>query len=213
LAPVMHLGFADGVILVSPSLSVNSLIGLFDLAKANPARITWGSFGVASSSNLYIEWLKNAKGISFLNVPYKTPGQAWQALLAGEVQVVTYTAGTVVPQVKAGKAVPLAVSTPERSPFLPGVPTLKESGMDIAVVTWFGIMAPSATPREIIRRLNAEMAKEFFNNAPLREKILAPVGLRILPPAGGSPEAFAEFLKAEQDMYAGVVKVTGLKIE
>lgn len=213
LTPVMHLGFAAGAIIAHPSVPANSLSELFDLARARPGSIAWGSSGLASPSNLYIEWLKNAKGILFHNIPYKSALQAMQAVLAGEIQVTSYIAAQVAPQVRAGKLKALAVPTSERSPHLPEVPTFKEAGMDVALVTWFGFMAPTGTPREIVQRVNAEIAKEMFNNAPMREKYLTKPGTQVLPPAGGTPEAFAEFLAAQRDMYSGVVKITGVRIE
>ena len=213
LAPVMHLGFAPGAIIVHPSVPANSLRELFELAKAKPGSITWGSSGLASPSNLYIEWLKNAKGVSFHNIPYKSSLQAMQAVLAGEIQVTSYTAATVAPQVKAGKLKALAVPTSERSPHLPDVPTFKEAGMEVAITTWLGIMAPSGTPKEIIQRLNAEMATGLFNNAPMKEKFLTTPGTQVLPPAGGSPEAFAEFLRAQREMFSSLVRITGVKVQ
>lgn len=214
LTPVIHLGFGAGAVVVHPSVPAKSLAELFELARAKPDSLAWGAnAGVGSSSYLYITWLKKAKGISFLNVPYKVPLQAWQALLAGEIQVVNSSVVTAVSQVKAGKARALAVSTSARSPYLPDVPTFKESGMDVAIVTWFGIVAPSATPKAIIQRLNADIVKEIFDNAPTREKLLAATGLQVLTPAAGSPEAFAEFLKAEHEMFSNLVKVTGVKVE
>jgi tripartite-type tricarboxylate transporter receptor subunit TctC len=213
LTPVVHLGFAPAGIFAHPSVAANSLQALFDLAKAKPDSITWGSFGLASSSNLYIEWLKKAKGISFLNIPYKGASQAWQALLAGEVQVVAYTVATVVGQIKAGKAKALAVATSERSPYMPEVPTYAESGMEIAIVTWFGMMAPSGVPSEIVQRVNAEVTKGLLNNVQLRDKFLTPSGILILSPSGGPPNAFAEFLRAQHAMYSELMRVTGLKIE
>lgn len=214
LTPVIHLGFGAGAVLVHPSVPANTLGELFELAKAKPDSLAWGAnAGVGSSSYLYITWLKKAKGISFLNVPYKVPLQAWQALLAGEIQVVNSSVITAVSQVKAGKVRALAVSMSSRSPLLPDVPTFKEAGMDVAIVTWFGIVAPSATPKAIIQRLNMEIVKEVYENAPVKEKLLAAAGLTVLFPTGGSPEAFAEFLKSEHEMFSDLVRVTGVKVD
>ena len=103
--------------------------------------------------------------------------------------------------------------TTQRSPYLPEVPTFKEAGMDVAIVTWFGLMAPTGTPRDIVQQLNTVIARELFANAAMRDKYLITPGTQALPPAGASPEVFGEFLKAQREMYAGVVKVTGVRIE
>jgi tripartite-type tricarboxylate transporter receptor subunit TctC len=213
LTPVMHLGFAAAAIIAHPSVPANSLQELFALAKAKPGSIAWGSSGIASPSNLYIEWLKNARGLQFHNVPYKSALQAMQAVLAGEIQVTSYIAGQVAPHVRAGKLKALAVPTSERSPYLPEVPTFKESGMDVALVTWFALMAPAGTPKDIIQRVNAEIAKDLFNNPAMREKHLTKPGTLVSPPAGRPPEAFAEFLKSQRELFASVVKTTGVRID
>ncbi len=213
LTPVMHLGFAPGAIIVHPSVPANSLKELFDLAKAKPESITWGSSGLASPSNLYVEWLKNAKGILFHNVPYKSSQQAMQAVLAGEIQVTSYVAAAIAPQVRAGKLRALAVPTSERSPHLPEVPTFKEAGMEVAITTWIAIMAPTGTPKEIIQRVNSTIAKDLYNNAAMREKFLAKAGLQVLPPSGESTEAFAEFLKSQYEMFSSLVRITKVRIE
>ena len=213
LTPVVHLGFLPAGIIANAAVPANSLRELFELAKAKPGSVTWGSFGLASSSHLYMEWLKNARGIAFLNVPYKGASQAWQAVLAGEVQVAVFATGPAVPQMNAGKVKVLAVNTDTRYSRLPNVPTFRESGMDLAIVTWFGMLAPAGTPREILLRLNSEISKEFINNAALKEKFLSAAGIEVLAPSGGSIEAFAEFLKREQAMYVGAVKTAGVVIE
>ena len=213
LTPVVHLGFLPAGIIVNASVPANSLRELLELAKTKPGAITWGSFGLASSSNLYMEWLKNVRGIAFLNVPYKGASQAWQAVLAGEVQVAVFATGPAVPQMSAGKVKVLAVNTEARFPRLPNVPTFRESGMELAIVTWFGMLAPAGTPREILLRLNSEISKEFINNAALKEKYLSAAGIEVFAPTGGSIEAFNEFLKREQAMYVGAVKAAGVSIE
>ncbi len=211
--PIIHLGFAAAAILVHPSVPANSLQELFALAKAKPDSLDWGSSGLASPGHLYIEWLKNGQGIRFHNVPYKSALQGMQALVAGEIQVTTYVAGAVASQVKAGKLKALAVATSQRSPYLPDVPTFKEAGMDVSILTWYGLMAPAGTPREIVQRVNSVVAAELFANTAMRDKYLTTPGTQVEPPAGGSPEAFADFYRAQREMYARVVKVAGIKVE
>ena len=213
LTPVVHLGFAAAAIIVHPSVPANSLQELFALAKAKPGSINWGTSGLASPGHIYVEWLRNALDIRFLNVPYKSALQGMQAVLSGEIQVTSFVAGQVAPQVKAGKFKALAVATSHRSPYLPEVPTFKEAGMEVAIVTWYGLMAPVGTPRDVVQRVNAVVAAELFGNAAMRDKYLTTPGTQVEPPAGASIEAFAEFLKAQREMYARVVKVAGIKVE
>ncbi|OFZ98427.1 MAG: hypothetical protein A3H35_20445, partial [Betaproteobacteria bacterium RIFCSPLOWO2_02_FULL_62_17] len=162
LTPVVHLGFAAAAIIVHPSVPANSLQELFALARAKPGSINWGTSGLASPGNIYVEWLKNALDIRFHGVPYKSALQGMQSVLSGEIQVTSFVAGQVAPQVRAGKLKALAVATSQRSPYLPEVPTFKEAGMEVAIVTWYGLMAPAGTPRDIILRVNAVVAAELF---------------------------------------------------
>lgn len=213
LSPIVHYGYVGSAILVHPSVPANSLRELFELAKAKPGTISWGSFGLASGPNLYIEWLKNAKGIIFHNVPYKAASLAFPAMLAGEVQIAFFSAGAAAGAVRAGKAKALAVTLERRSSHLPDVPTYKEAGLDIGLVTSFGLYAPAGVPREIIQRVNAEVARGFINNSEMRRKFLTNQGLETDPPAGGSPEEFTAYLIAEREKWANVVKAAKVKIE
>ena len=213
LIPVIHYGFLGSAIVVHPSVPANSLRELFDLAKAKPGAVSWGSFGLSSASNLYIEWFKNAKGISFYNVPYKSASLVWPALLAGDVQIAYFSIAQQAASVKAGKAKALAVNTRSRSPLMPDVPTFKEAGMEVTIIAWFGLLAPAGTPGEIVRRVNAEIAKGLISGGPLKEKFLTSQGIEPDAPAGGSPEAFAEFLKYEREMYREVIRITGIRVQ
>jgi tripartite-type tricarboxylate transporter receptor subunit TctC len=213
LIPIIHTGFAAAAIIVHPSVPANSLQELFALAKAKPDSLNWGSSGLASPGNLYIEYLKNGQNIRFHNVPYKSALQGMQALVAGDIHVTTFVAGAIAAQVKAGKLKALAVATSQRSPYLPDVPTFKEAGMDVSILTWYGLMAPTGTPREIVQRVNAVVAAELFAIPAMRDKYLTTPGTQVEPPAGGSPEAFADYYKAQREMYARVVKIAGIKAE
>jgi tripartite-type tricarboxylate transporter receptor subunit TctC len=213
LTPVMHLGFAAAALIIHPSVPASSLQELFALAKAKPDSITWGTSGLAGPGHIYVEWLKNAMDIRFRDIPYKSSLQGMQAALSGEIQVTTYIAATVAPHVRAGKFKALAMATNRRSPYLPDVPTFKEAGMEFAILTWYGLMAPVRTPREIIQRINAVITAELFAVPAMRDKYLTTPGTQVDPPAGARPEAFAEFLKDQREVYARAVKIAGVKIE
>lgn len=214
LAPIVHYGYLSVAVLARPNLPVNSFADVLGYLKANPGKISWGSYGTSSATNLYMEWFKNAKGIQFLNVPYKSASLTMPAMLGGEIDMAYLAIGLAAQNVKAGKAKALAVVGPsERSPILPEVPTWKEAGMEMNIATWFGLYAPSGTPRDIIGRLNAELSKGLFNNAGAREKFLTGIGMSVEAPAGGTPEALAALGRAELEKLGNIVKTIGIKPE
>jgi tripartite-type tricarboxylate transporter receptor subunit TctC len=209
-APVVHIGFLSSAVVAHPSLPVNSMVELIALAKSKPGAITWGSWGLTSLSTIYIEWLKNAKGISFYNVPYKSALQSTQAVLAGEINVSVFGASPAVPLAKAGKLKVLATNGEVRSSLNPDVPSFKEAGIDVFIRAWFGMFAPMGTPREMIQRVNA-VAGKAISDPQFREKFLASQGVEFAPPAGASADQFASFFKADREMCERVVAVAGLK--
>jgi tripartite-type tricarboxylate transporter receptor subunit TctC len=212
IVPIILNGFLGAGIHVHPSVPANTLQELFALAKAKPNSVTFGSFGPASAANLYIELWKKEKGIEFLNVPYKAASLAYPALLGGEVQAVYFAiTGAAAQNTKAGKVKTLAVMLDNRSPDLPNVPTYKEAGIDVALVTWFGLCAPPKTPRDIVSRLNGIVAKGLLGDAELRQKFVLSQGMVIEGAAGGPPEAFAKHIAQERERYARIVKIAGVK--
>jgi tripartite-type tricarboxylate transporter receptor subunit TctC len=214
LAPVIHYGTLAVAVLARPALPQNSMKEVFDTLKASPGKISWGSYGVSSATNLYMEYFKRAKGIEFLNVPYKSASLTFPAMLAGEIDMAYLAIGLAAQSVKSGKAKALAVVGPSsRSPILPDVPTWNEAGMELNIATWFGLFAPSGTPRDIIGRLNAELARGLFNNPQAKEKFLTGIGMAVEPPAGGSPEALGALVIAEHDKLSKLVKLIGIKPE
>jgi tripartite-type tricarboxylate transporter receptor subunit TctC len=160
LTGVFHMGFIDSIINAHPSVPANTLGELVDLARAKPGYITWAAFGLTTSSYFYVQWLKKFKNVDILIVPYKTAIQSQQAVVAGEAMVNSYTAGQTLPMIKAGKVKALAISGDHRLPELPNVQTAEEAGFDLPLVrSWFAMMAPAATPRDIVVRLNTEMTR------------------------------------------------------
>ncbi len=211
-APISRLGFLDSFLMVHPTMTVNSLRELLDLARAKPDSITFGTWGPTSASNMYIEWLKRARNISFYAVPYKTAPQALNAGIAGEVQVTVFGQGQTAPLVKAGKLKALAATGTKRSPFLAQIPTLKESntGFDLETPLWVGLFAPAGTPRDVILRLNKEV-NALLADHNYTDKALTALGYLADEP--GTPESFAEFLKSDRKTYDDLVKLTGIKDE
>ena len=213
MAPIVHFGFLSSLIVAQPSVPANTLEELFALAKAKPGAVTWGSWGPASSPHIYMEWLKKERGISFLEVPYKSAPFAWQGLQSGEIQVAVFATGPAAGVVRAGKAKALALVNPARSSVVPNVPTLQEAGLPVNVLTWFALFAPNGTPRDVIQRINAESVKGFFSNAGLVDKYLISQGYSSASPTGGTPEAFAEFLKQDRESNERLAKLTGIRFD
>jgi tripartite-type tricarboxylate transporter receptor subunit TctC len=214
LVPIFHYGYMEAAILVHPSVPVGTLRELFELAKAKPNALTWGAYGLGSPSHFYIEWLRNAKGISFYNVPYKAASLAFPAMLAGEVQIAIFAVGPAAQQVKNGKAKALAITTAKRSAHMPNVPTYTEAGLEIDIGTiWVGLFGPTGVPKDIVNRLNAELAKGLVNDPANREKFLTTQGFVVDTPAGGSPEEFAAMLPVERARFANIAKVSKITMQ
>jgi tripartite-type tricarboxylate transporter receptor subunit TctC len=211
-APIIHLGFLVTSLVVNASVPAQNLQELIALARAKPDAVAFATAGPASNSNLYVEYLRKAKGIAFYNVPYKSFPQALAAVIAGEVQATIFSIGGGLAQARGGKVRVLAVTSTQRSQFAPELPTLGEIGVDVSINTWNGILAPAGTPPEIIARLNAEFRKLLADRA-LVEKFVTAQGFELTAPAGGSPEEFAAFLRADRANFAKVAKVVGVKMD
>lgn len=211
--PVVHLGMLAATIGAHTGTPGNTFAETLEYAKANPNKVSWATYGAASSGTLYTEWLRNTRDIHFYNVPYKSAAPAFQAVVAGESNLVVYSLGLTLQQIKAGKMKALAINTPTRHPAIPNVPTMAESGLEVAVVTWFGVFAPAGAPKDAVRRINTETTKAYFNDAALREKFLNATGIVLTHPAGAPPEAFAEFITKERAMYVDLVKRAKIKVE
>lgn len=214
--PVAHLGTTHNSIAVNSAVPVNSLRELFELAKANPGKISWGSDGQSGPAHLYMAWLKNARGISFLDVPYKNAQVAWMAMLAGDIQASITIPSLAAPAVKAGRAKVLGINGDVRSAILPDVPLSGDADAEfgkVLITIWFGLLAPTGTPKEIVNRLHAEITRGLLQNEAMREKFLGSQGVMVQSNASASPEAFGEFIRREREKLATLVKVTGVKIE
>jgi tripartite-type tricarboxylate transporter receptor subunit TctC len=207
--PVVHLGSLRSALVVHPSVSATTVAQLFEQAKAKPGSLVWASYGPASNSHLYMEWLKSTRGLQFLNVPYKTAGQAFTSMMSGEAQIAMYNAGASSAMAKGGKLRVLGVIGEEPSVFLPGVPSFKDAGIPLQIGNWSGFFVPAATPRAIVQQLNAEVSKMMAEPA-FREKFMTAAGLEPERPAGRPVEEFAAFLKADRaaaEELARVVKI------
>jgi tripartite-type tricarboxylate transporter receptor subunit TctC len=205
---VVHTGTLQQLMLAHPSVPGNTMKEVLAAAKAKPGAITVGTFGGINLASLFVEWNKS-QGIEFYPIPYKSATQGAQAAIAGDVHIVSFAAGPGFKMVQAGKMKALALS-PKRADVAPGVPGLRESGIGFDFNTWWGWFAPAGLPRDITRRMNAEIAK-LIAEPQFHAKFIASQGLATDHPTGASPEEFEKFIRAEQEEFARLVKMVGIK--
>ena len=208
-APVIPVAAVPSVMSVLSSSPITSVQDLVARARAKPGELTHASTGVGASPQLCIELFKQVAKVDITDVMYNGGGPALIALLGGQVTMIFDTIGTSIPQIKAGKLRPLGISSDHRSPALPDVPTIAESGYPgFNLVPWFAIWAPAGTPPEIVQKLNQEI------NAVLKlpdvQERFTNIGAEIM---GGSVEDFATFHRAEYARWAKFIKETGIKVQ
>jgi tripartite-type tricarboxylate transporter receptor subunit TctC len=207
IAPITQLTSLPSVLAVNPELKVNSVAELVALIKANPGKYNFSSIGNGSLSHLAMEAVAIKAGTKLVHVPYASSPQAITAVMRGDVQMACLPAIAVTPHAAAGKVKILAVSTAKRSPFLPDVPTLKESGIDVEADAWNGLIAPGRTPKAIIVRINADVVA-ILKEPAVRDKLAA----QLMEPAGSTPEEFRARIDGEIARWAPVIKAANVKV-
>jgi len=209
LAPITQIVDGPNVMTVHPSVPVKSVKQLIALAKSQPEGLIIGSPGQGTSPHLSAELFNSMAGVKITQVQYKGAGMAIVGLLAGEVSVMFPTTPTVIGYLKTGRLRALGVTTAKRTQALPDVPAISEAGLPGYESTqWFGILAPAATPRPIIDRLNQEIVR--IMQSPAMKQRLANDGMEVV---AGTPEQFGAHIKAETEKWTKVVKAIGLKPE
>jgi tripartite-type tricarboxylate transporter receptor subunit TctC len=207
--PVVLVAGVPNVLVVNPTLPVNSVADLIKLAKDKPGQINFASSGSGTSIHLSGELFKTMAGVDITHIPYKGSSPALTDLMGGQVQIMFDNLPSALPQIKAGKLRAIAVTSLKRAPVLPDVPTISESGLPgFEASSWFGVLAPAGTPAPIVARINAEVNK-WLQSAEAREKLLS----QGAEAAGGSPEQFANHIRAESEKWAKVVKASGAKVD
>ncbi len=207
IAPITQLVTQPSVLAVNPELKVNTVGELVALLKANPGKYNFASIGNGSLSHLAMEAIAIKSGTRLVHVPYPSSPQAITAVIRGDAQMACLPAISVTPQAKAGKVKILAVSTAKRSPYLPDVPTLKESGIDVEADAWNGLIAPGATPKPIIDTINKDVV-EIIKQPAVRDKLAA----QMMEPAGSTPEQFRALIDGEIARWAPVIKAANVKV-
>jgi tripartite-type tricarboxylate transporter receptor subunit TctC len=205
LAPITLISVVPSILAVHPSVPVTTVQELIDYAKAHPGELTFGSSGPGGSGHLAGEMFKTMAGVDMLHIPYTGTGPATQALIAGEVDVLFGNMISLLPQVEAGTVRAIALSTPERSPLVPDLPTVSETVPGYAAGPWYGLLAPGGTPPDIIAKLNAEVVAIL--KSPEMSQRLSSEGAE---PSGNTPEEFAAFLREETDRWGKVVAEAGI---
>jgi tripartite-type tricarboxylate transporter receptor subunit TctC len=206
--PIVFVAATPYVLSVHPSLPVTTVKQFIALAKSRPGQINYGSAGNGSTHHLSGELLKSLAGIDIVHIPYKgtTPGIA--ALLSGEVSMMFNTVTGIQPHVKSGRVKALAVSTPKRTDMMPNVPTLSETLPGFEMLSWFALLAPAGTPKNIVARVNADTNKVLA--MPEIKSALAAQGLET---RGGTPEQAGDYIRNEIAKITKIAKAAGVKAE
>ncbi len=206
-AYVTLLATQPSALAVNARLGVSTVTELIDLLKHNPGKYNFGSIGNGSVSHLAMEAVALASGTKIVHVPYTSSPQAMTALLRGDVDMVCLPAIAVTPQLASGTVKMLAVSTAARSPLLPGIPTLRESGINVEADAWNGLIAPAGTPDSIVGKIAREVA-DVIMAADIREKLFA----QLMEPIPGTPAAFRARIDADLARWAPVIKATNIRL-
>lgn len=208
-APISFVASVPYVLVVDPSLPVKSVQDFIAFAKASPGKLNYASAGNGSTHHFCGELLKSMAGLDLQHIPYKGSGPGIAALLGGEVSMMFANVADIGSQIKSGKVKALAVTVPKRASTLPDVPTMPEAGLpEFEITSWFGLLAPAATPAPIVARLNGEMAKVLA-----RPDVKATLGAQGLEVAASSPEQFAAHIKSEIARFTKIARAAGIKAD
>lgn len=208
--PIAHIANSPTILVTNPSLPVNNLKELIAFAKLNPAALNYGSIGPGSLAYLAAELFKEAARVPLTEVPYQGTAPAITAVMAGEVQLMFSVLGASLPQVRNGKLKAIAMASAQRSPLLPDLPTVAESGLPgFDAICWHGIFSPRGTEQGIVARLNTHIVNALAT-PEMRSRLAAP-GFESVP-ASTSPE-FARYVAKEVDKWARVIRTAGVQVK
>jgi tripartite-type tricarboxylate transporter receptor subunit TctC len=208
LAPVALAGNVPHVLVAHPTLPARNVKELVALAKLHPGDLAFASQGQGTLSHLEQEMLKQMGGFTALHVPYKGSAPGLSDLIPGNVQLFFDSIPSSLPHVKTGRIRALGVASSTRSPAMPDVPAINESLKGFEADSWFGLLMPAGTPREIIMKMNGEVQK-ILGTQDVKDRLLSQGGVAV----GGSPEQLAERIKADIAKWGKVVRTAGVKIE
>lgn len=207
--PITMMTSYPYIVVVNPSLGVRTLQELVALAKSKPGQLNFGTAGVGASNHLATELFNNKAGIKLTHIPYRGTSLAVADLIAGQVQVVFADPVSALSQVNAGTLIAIAVTSKDRSPVAPNVPTIAESGYPgFDAIAWHGIMAPAGTPPAIVGKLNAEIVKALKDQQTA--KLIEAQSIQIV---GSSPEAFASFIEQDVAVWKDVAREARIEVK
>jgi tripartite-type tricarboxylate transporter receptor subunit TctC len=189
-------------------LNIQSVRDLIDYAKANPAKLNYGSGGNGSAGHLAGELFKNRAGIFALHIPYNGANPAQLGLLSGQVDFNFDNLAAAAPNIRSGKLKALAVTSTQRTPLMADVPTVADTLPGFEIDTWWGLVAPAGTPAEVVNKLNAAFTAAL-NSAEVKQKFAS----LMAEPAPSTPAQFAAFMQRERGQYEKVVKISGAKVD
>ncbi|ACM32518.1 tripartite tricarboxylate transporter substrate binding protein [[Acidovorax] ebreus] len=208
-APITTVALVPNVLVVNPQVPAKTVQELLAQAKAQPGKLTYGSNGTGTGQHLIGAQFEGMGGVQLLHVPYKGSGPLTTDLLGGQISMSFDTVTPVLPHIKAGKLRALAVTTAKRSVALPDVPTLEEAGLPgFDMGTWFGMLAPAGTPKDIVARLNADMVKII--QSPEFRKKMDDIGA---DPIANTPEQMARQIKDDTARFARLVKEAKVSLD
>ena len=207
IEPITQLVTQPSVLAVNPALGVNSVAELVALLRKNPGKYNFASIGNGSLSHLAMEAIALKAGAQLVHVPYPSSPQAITAVMRNDVQIACLPAIAVTPHAATGGVKILAVSTARRSPYLPDVPTLKESSIDVEADAWNGLIAPAGTPRPIIERISKDVA-EIIRQPMLHENLAT----QLMEPLGSSPDELRARMDGEIERWAPVIKAANITL-
>jgi tripartite-type tricarboxylate transporter receptor subunit TctC len=197
------------VLVVEPALPVTSVQELVALAKSRPGKMNYASAGNGSTHQFCAELLKSSTGIDLVHIPYKGSPPGVTAVMAGEVSLMFANLADIGSQIRGGRVKALAVTALKRADLFPSVPTMVEAGVpDFEITSWFGLMAPAATPAPIVARLNAEVVKVLA-----RDDVKSTLGAQSLNVASSSPEQFTAHIKSEIARFTRIARTANIKAE
>jgi tripartite-type tricarboxylate transporter receptor subunit TctC len=208
--PITGIVRINQALLGHPSLAANNVRELIELARKKPGELTYGTAGIGSAPHMNIVLFESMAGVKLVAVHYRGAAPALTDVIAGHVNLMSVSVSLALPPFRTGKIKIFGIGSGKRLSLAPDIPTVAESGLpDYEATTWFGLFATAGTPREIVTKINAEVAK-ILADPQFREKFLAP---QMFEPMASSPEEFADYIKAQTRKWAKVIREQKLSIE
>ena len=209
--PITLLANHIAALAVSPNVPANSVKELIDYARANPGKLNYSTPGEGTPSHLQMEWIKQKYGVNIVHVPFKSPPEIVRTLVAGDIQVTIFGLINMLGPIRAGKARALALSGTGRSPLLPDVPTMTETGTQPPnnQQTWFALYGPAGLPKEVVDKVYRETVRMFSQPDFRKERLLG----QGWEPRASTGEELARFMKADRAAAAELVRMSGVKVQ